>query len=118
MLDWGKQLTLFPEDELKPPAGLKKLTQKITWVLETFEESRDEYRLVTVLVWRYFYNLTAHLESMEAFILFFTGPGIPMPKTIRERTREIQKANAHLQPRPSVKAARERKSRMRKPPGT
>ena len=116
MAEHGRQLSFLAGAD-DPPMGLK-LIEQCKWVLERHPLARDDYRLQTLLVWDYFYNLKDNLETIEKFTMWFTHPKTPMAKSIRERTREIQLANAHLEPSPSVKKERQRKSRRSKPPGT
>ena len=89
------------------------VVQAITDVLERFPETRDNHRLVMLYTWMEHYGLDGVLpvEYHEAFETWFLKA--PSPKTISNRTHELQlRYRPDLDASPEVRAQRTKQQRQ------
>jgi hypothetical protein len=95
---------------LGKPMVSGNLRQKMAYVLQKYPEARNDYRLAMFYFWLEFEGLDDALgEKVDAFREWFVDRATS-PKTLQNRTMEVQNRNPELDASPAVEEQRQRQS--------
>lgn len=101
-----------------PPSG--SLYQRITWILQKHPEAKEDYRLAAFYYWMHYDGLAQTLapdatqDEIDAALSRFLEWYITTarsPKTLLQRTQELQRMRPDLAPSPATRARRQRQAK-------
>ena len=98
-----------------PPNG--PLKDRIAWILDTYPAARENYLIAQFYYWLEYDGLRQMLEPADhpvpdiadRFFWWYTTTA-RSPKTLLQRTQEVQKERPHLAPSPETQDHRKRQA--------
>lgn len=91
-----------------PPQMTGDNRKRAEYILQTYPEARNDYRLAIFWWWMEFDSLGDILgDRADAFREWFVSQGTS-PQTVRNRTQEVQNWRRELEASPEVEAVRQR----------
>jgi len=95
---------------LGEPVVSGDLRKRMAYILQKYPNARNEYRLAMYYFWLEFEGLGDALgEKADAFRTWFTDR-VTSPKTLQNRTMEVQNRNPELEASPKVEQQRQRQA--------
>jgi hypothetical protein len=93
------------------PVVSGNIRDRMRYILSEYPKARDDYRLALYLYWREFEGLGELLgDKADAFRQWFVNSATS-PKTLQNRTMEVQNRNPELEASPDIAQERQRQAK-------